>query len=37
MVSSSVHAPMTMRLPFAATSVSVARQRLKSWMLEHGG
>lgn len=36
MVSSSVHAPMTMRLPFAATSVSVARQRLKSWMLEHG-
>jgi serine/threonine-protein kinase RsbW len=37
MVSSSVQAPMTMRLPFAATSVSVARQRLKSWMIEHGG
>ncbi len=37
MVSSSVHAPMTMRLPFSASSVSVARQRLKSFMAEHGG
>ena len=37
MVSSSVHAPMTMRLPFSATSVSVARQRLMTWMDDHGG
>jgi serine/threonine-protein kinase RsbW len=27
---------VTMRLPFAPSSVSVARQRLKSWMLEVG-
>ena len=37
MVSSSVHAPMTMRLPFSPTSVSVARQRLRTWMDDHGG
>jgi serine/threonine-protein kinase RsbW len=30
--SSSVHAPITMRLPFTPSSVSLARQRLKSWM-----
>jgi anti-sigma regulatory factor (Ser/Thr protein kinase) len=29
-------APTTLRLPFAAASVSVARQRLQSWMVEHG-
>jgi anti-sigma regulatory factor (Ser/Thr protein kinase) len=26
-----------MRLPFTASSVSVARQRLKSWLRENGG
>jgi len=35
--SSSVRAPITMRLPFAPASVSVARQRLKTWMCENGG
>jgi serine/threonine-protein kinase RsbW len=34
--SSSVRAPITMRLPFTPSSVSVARQRLKFWMDEHG-
>lgn len=32
MSSSSVCAPITMRLPFTPSSVSVARHRLKSWM-----
>jgi serine/threonine-protein kinase RsbW len=35
--SCSVHAPITMRLPFTPSSVSVARQRLKTWMDENGG
>jgi anti-sigma regulatory factor (Ser/Thr protein kinase) len=35
--SSSVRAPITMRLPFTPSSVSVARQRLKTWMSENGG
>lgn len=35
--SSSVHAPITMRLPFTPASVSVARQQLKTWMGENGG
>jgi serine/threonine-protein kinase RsbW len=35
--SSAVHAPITMRLPFAPTSVSVARQRLQAWMNQIGG
>jgi serine/threonine-protein kinase RsbW len=30
------HAPVTMRVPFAATSVATARQHLKSWMTDHG-
>ena len=29
-------APVTLRVPFAASSVSVARQRLKSWLVESG-
>jgi serine/threonine-protein kinase RsbW len=33
-MSSSVHAPVTMRLPFAASSVSMARQRLRSYLTE---
>lgn len=37
MASSCLHAPITIRLPFAASSVSVARQRLKSWMSDNGG
>lgn len=37
MASTSVPAPTTMRLPFAASSVSVARRSLRSWMAEHGG
>ena len=37
MASSSVRAPITMRLPFTPVSVSVARQRLKTWMCENGG
>ena len=36
MTSSSVRAPITMRLPFTPSSVSVARQRLKDWMGENG-
>jgi serine/threonine-protein kinase RsbW len=36
-VSSSVRAPLTMHLPFTASSVSVARQRVKSWMSDLGG
>jgi serine/threonine-protein kinase RsbW len=35
-VASSVSTVVTMRLPFAPASVSVARQRLRSWMLEVG-
>lgn len=34
---SSVRAPITMRLPFTPASVSVARLRLKTWMNELGG
>lgn len=37
MTSSPVRAPITMRLPFSPASVSVARQRLKSWMTDIGG
>jgi anti-sigma regulatory factor (Ser/Thr protein kinase) len=29
-------APVSLRVPFAASSVSVARQQLKAWMLEGG-
>lgn len=29
-------APVTLRVPFAASSVAVARQRLKSWLVERG-
>jgi anti-sigma regulatory factor (Ser/Thr protein kinase) len=29
-------APVTLRVPFAASSVSVARQQLKAWMLDGG-
>lgn len=36
-MTSSLHAPMSMRLPFTASSVSVARQGLKTWMSEAGG
>lgn len=36
-MASSLCAPITMRLPFAPSSVSVARQRLKVWMSENGG
>lgn len=36
MSSSSVRAPITMRLPFTPSSVSVARQRLKDCMRENG-
>ena len=36
MACSSVRAPITMRLPFTPSSVSVARRRLKSWMDESG-
>jgi serine/threonine-protein kinase RsbW len=31
-----VRAPITMRLPFTPSSVSVARQRLKAWMDDNG-
>jgi serine/threonine-protein kinase RsbW len=34
---SSVRAPITIRLPFTPASVSVARQQLKNWMSENGG
>ena len=34
---SSVRAPITMRLPFTPASVSVARLRLKTWMNDVGG
>ena len=37
MATSSVRAPITMRLPFTPASVSVARQQLKNWMGENGG
>ena len=37
MASSAVRAPITMRLPFSASSVSVARQNLKNWLTENGG
>ena len=29
-------APVTLRVPFAASSVSVARQKLKTWLVEAG-
>jgi serine/threonine-protein kinase RsbW len=35
--SSPVRAPITMRLPFSPASVSVARQKLKTWMADIGG
>jgi anti-sigma regulatory factor (Ser/Thr protein kinase) len=35
-VSSSVRAPITMRLPFSASSVSVARHNLKTWLADNG-
>ena len=37
MNSSSVRAPITVRLPFSPTSVAVARQKLKTWMTAIGG
>ena len=37
MATSSVRAPITMRLPFTASSVSVARHRLKAFMKDVGG
>lgn len=30
------HAPVTMRVPFAAASVAIARHQLKRWMADHG-
>lgn len=30
------HAPVVLRVPFAASSVSVARSKLRTWMLESG-
>jgi anti-sigma regulatory factor (Ser/Thr protein kinase) len=30
------HAPVVLRVPFAPTSVSVARQRLRSWLIDQG-
>lgn len=30
------HAPVTVRVPFAASSVAVARQQLKAWMRAQG-
>lgn len=30
------HAPVTVRVPFAASSVASARQQLKTWMREQG-
>ena len=30
------HAPVTLRVPFAASSVAVARQQLKTWMADQG-
>jgi serine/threonine-protein kinase RsbW len=30
------HAPMTVRVPFAASSVALARQQLKTWMKAEG-
>ena len=30
------HAPVTVRVPFAASSVAVARQQLKAWMRSRG-
>jgi serine/threonine-protein kinase RsbW len=30
------HAPVTVRVPFAASSVAVARQQLRSWMRSEG-
>ena len=35
-MTTSLRAPITMRLPFQPSSVSVARQRLKTWMVENG-
>ena len=36
MATTTVHRPMTMRLPFTPASVPEARRRLKTWMLEGG-
>ena len=36
MTISSTQACTTLRLPFAASSVSVARQQLRDWMVGHG-
>lgn len=30
------HAQVTLRVPFAASSVAVARQHLRAWMIQHG-
>jgi anti-sigma regulatory factor (Ser/Thr protein kinase) len=30
------HAPVTLRVPFAASSVALARKHLKSWLTEYG-
>jgi serine/threonine-protein kinase RsbW len=35
-VPTTAHKPITLRLPFAATSVAVARQQLRAWMLSMG-
>jgi anti-sigma regulatory factor (Ser/Thr protein kinase) len=35
-MSSRVSAPVTMRLPFAPSSVPIARQQLRTWMTESG-
>ncbi|HET9828281.1 MAG TPA: ATP-binding protein [Nocardioidaceae bacterium] len=35
-MASTMHKPITLRLPFAAASVAVARQRLRAWMLDMG-
>jgi anti-sigma regulatory factor (Ser/Thr protein kinase) len=35
--SSAVRAPISIRLPFSPASVSVARQKLKTWMTDIGG
>ncbi len=37
MGSTSVHAPMSLHLPFTPSSVSVARGRLRRWMSDIGG
>ncbi|MEP7089846.1 MAG: ATP-binding protein, partial [Nocardioidaceae bacterium] len=37
MTNSAVRAPVVLSLPFSASSVPVARQRLKGWMSDLGG